>query len=65
MATLGAMTKAKLPEGPIPQSHVGILENALLAVVSTISYKDGLISTNPVGFDGTGTTSASAHSNRV
>jgi PPOX class probable F420-dependent enzyme len=49
--TLGAMTKAKLPEAPIPESHEGILENALLAVVSTISYKDGLISTNPVGFD--------------
>jgi PPOX class probable F420-dependent enzyme len=45
------MTTAKLPEAPIPESHVGILENALLAVISTISYKDGLISTNPVGFD--------------
>jgi PPOX class probable F420-dependent enzyme len=29
----------------------GILETALLATVSTISHKDGLISTNPVGFD--------------
>jgi PPOX class probable F420-dependent enzyme len=45
------MTTAKLPEAPIPESHVGILENALLAVISTISYKDGLISTNPMGFD--------------
>jgi PPOX class probable F420-dependent enzyme len=45
------MTTAKLPEAPIPESHVGILENALLAVISTISYRDGLISTNPVGFD--------------
>jgi PPOX class probable F420-dependent enzyme len=45
------MTTAKLPEAPIPESHVGILENALLAMVSTISCKDGLISTNPVGFD--------------
>jgi hypothetical protein len=45
------VTTAKLPEAPIPESHVGILENALFAVISTISYKDGLISTNPVGFD--------------
>jgi PPOX class probable F420-dependent enzyme len=45
------MTTAELPEAPIPDSHVGILENALLAVVSTISCRDGLISTNPVGFD--------------
>src|ERR1700751_1109473 len=45
------MTTAKLPEAQIPESHVGILENALLAVISTISYKDGLISTNPMGFD--------------
>ena len=45
------MTEAKLPEAPIPKSHVGILENALLAMVSTISHRDGLISTNPVGFD--------------
>ena len=45
------MTTAKLPEAPIPDTHVGILETALLATVSTISYKDGLISTNPVGFD--------------
>ena len=45
------MTTAKLPEAPIPDTHVGILETALLATVSTISHKDGLISTNPVGFD--------------
>jgi PPOX class probable F420-dependent enzyme len=45
------MTATELPEAPIPESHVGILENALLAMVSTISYRDGLISTNPVGFD--------------
>lgn len=45
------MTTAKLPEAPIPESHVGILENALLAMVSTIGCRDGLISTNPVGFD--------------
>ncbi|OBA85487.1 hypothetical protein A5662_00130 [Mycobacteriaceae bacterium 1482268.1] len=45
------MTQAELPEAPIPESHVEILENALLAMVSTINYKDGLISTNPVGFD--------------
>jgi hypothetical protein len=57
------MTEASL-EAPIPESHVGILENALLAMVSTISYKDGLISTNPLGSIGTGTTYASAQSNR-
>jgi PPOX class probable F420-dependent enzyme len=45
------MSEAKLPEAPIPESHVGILENALLAMVSTISCRDGLIATNPVGFD--------------
>jgi PPOX class probable F420-dependent enzyme len=45
------MTSARLPEAPIPESHVGILETALLASVSTIGHKDGLISTNPVGFD--------------
>jgi PPOX class probable F420-dependent enzyme len=45
------MTKAELPEAHIPTSHVGILENALLAMVSTISRRDGLITTNPMGFD--------------
>ncbi|PXW24475.1 PPOX class F420-dependent oxidoreductase [Nocardia sp. 348MFTsu5.1] len=45
------MTSAKLPEAPIPDSHFSILETALLAMVSTISHRDGLISTNPVGFD--------------
>jgi PPOX class probable F420-dependent enzyme len=45
------MTNAEVPEVPIPDTHVGILETALLATVSTISHKDGLISTNPVGFD--------------
>jgi PPOX class probable F420-dependent enzyme len=48
---LSDMTTAKLPEAPIPDTHVGILETALLATVSTISHRDGLISTNPVGFD--------------
>jgi hypothetical protein len=41
------MTNAELPEAPIPDTHVGILETALLATVSTISHKDGLISTKP------------------
>ena len=50
-AHTSAMTATELPEAPIPESHVGILENALLAMVSTISHRDGLISTNPVGFD--------------
>lgn len=45
------VTTAKLPEAPIPDTHVGILKTALLATVSTISHRDGLISTNPVGFD--------------
>ncbi len=45
------MTTAELPEAPIPDTHVGILETALLAMVSTIGCRDGLISTNPVGFD--------------
>jgi PPOX class probable F420-dependent enzyme len=45
------MTTSKLPEAPIPGTHAGILETALLATVSTISHRDGLISTNPVGFD--------------
>lgn len=42
---------SNMPEVPIPETHVGILETALLAMVSTISCRDGLISTNPVGFD--------------
>jgi PPOX class probable F420-dependent enzyme len=45
------MTSAKQPEVSIPDTHVGILDTALLATVSTISHKDGLISTNPVAFD--------------
>jgi PPOX class probable F420-dependent enzyme len=45
------MTSAKLPEAKIPATHVGILETALLATVSTISHRDGLISSNPVGFE--------------
>jgi PPOX class probable F420-dependent enzyme len=45
------MTTGKLPEAPIPDTHVGILETALLATVSTIGHRDGLISTNPLGFD--------------
>ena len=39
------------PEATVPDTHVGILETALMAMVSTISCRDGLISTNPVGFD--------------
>lgn len=45
------MTSAKTPDAPIPATHVGILDTAVLAMVSTIGYKDGLISTNPVTFD--------------
>jgi len=40
-----------MPNTTIPESHIGILETAKLALVSTIRHKDGLISTNPVGFD--------------
>ena len=35
------MTNADVPEAPIPDTHVGILETAALATVSTISHKDG------------------------
>jgi hypothetical protein len=52
------MTNAEVPEASIPDTHVGILETALLATVSTISHKDGLISTNPAGFDWTVSTFA-------
>jgi PPOX class probable F420-dependent enzyme len=45
------MSSPELPEARIPDTHVGILETALLATVSTISHRDGLISSNPVGFD--------------
>ena len=45
------MTSAGPPEASIPDTHVGILETAVLASVSTISHRDGLISTNPVTFD--------------
>ena len=45
------MTTAEMPEAAIPDTHVGILQTALLAMVSTIGHRDGLISTNPVGFD--------------
>ena len=40
-----------MPDTRMPATHVGILESALLATVSTIRHEDGLISTNPVGFD--------------
>lgn len=40
-----------MPTNKVPESHVGILESAQVAMVSTIRHKDGLISTNPVGFD--------------
>jgi PPOX class probable F420-dependent enzyme len=39
------------PKVQVPDSHVGILETALMAMVSTVSRRDGLISTNPVAFD--------------
>ena len=35
----------------VPQSHLHILETAIQGMLSTIRHKDGLISTNPVGFD--------------
>lgn len=40
-----------MSEVRIPASHVGILETAIQGMLSTIRHKDGLISTNPVGFD--------------
>ncbi len=45
------MATSDLPEAPIPDTHVGILQTAVLAMMSTISRNDGLISTNPVAFD--------------
>jgi PPOX class probable F420-dependent enzyme len=45
------MTSAERPEAQIPDEHVGILEAAMFAMVSTIGHRDGLISTNPVAFD--------------
>src|SRR5512139_4309233 len=35
----------------VPESHLHILETAIQGMLSTIRHKDGLISTNPVGFD--------------
>lgn len=35
----------------IPASHLDIVEQESLAMVSTIRHKDGLISTNPVSID--------------
>ena len=46
-----SMTSAQPPEASIPDTHVGILDAAMLATVSTISHRDGLISSNPVAFD--------------
>jgi PPOX class probable F420-dependent enzyme len=40
----------------VPASHRHILESGVLAFVSTIRASDGLISTNPVGFDWDGDT---------
>jgi PPOX class probable F420-dependent enzyme len=51
VAHTGRVTRPDVPEASIPHTHVGILETALMAMVSTISRRDGLISTNPVGFD--------------
>lgn len=39
----------------IPASHLPILEEGLLAIVTTIRHKDGLPSTNPVAYEWTGT----------
>lgn len=35
----------------VPDSHRGILETAVQGMMSTVRHADGLISTNPVGFD--------------
>ncbi|MEZ5503386.1 MAG: hypothetical protein R3E50_12335 [Halioglobus sp.] len=35
----------------VPDSHLDILEQEFLAMVSTIRHQDGLISTNPVSID--------------
>ena len=39
-----------MPEIPIPEAHHETLESTTIALMSTIRHKDGLISTNPVGF---------------
>ena len=35
----------------VPASHVDILENEIMGMISTHRHKDGMISTNPVTFD--------------
>ncbi len=40
----------------IPDSHKPIMETAIVAMLSTIRHKDGLISNNPMGFDWDGET---------
>lgn len=40
-----------MPNTTIPDTHLPILETAIQGMLSTIRYQDGLISTNPVGFD--------------
>ena len=41
-----------MPNTPkIPESHLDIIQSEVMATVSTIRQKDGLISTNPVSFD--------------
>ncbi len=39
------------PVTTIPDSHLDIVEQEYLAMVSTIRHQDGLISTNPVSID--------------
>ena len=35
----------------VPPSHIDILEQEIMGMISTIRHRDGLISTNPVTFD--------------
>lgn len=38
----------------IPESHLDILEEEFMAVVSTLRHKDGVISSNPISFEWNG-----------
>lgn len=40
----------------IPDSHKSIMETAIVAMLSTIRHRDGMISTTPMGFDWDGET---------
>lgn len=49
-------TRAISLKEAIPESHLPILDNAIMAMMSTVRHKDGHISTNPVSFEWDGET---------